>query len=162
MFGKAKKRPSTNAHFETLIAQHCRIKGNLEFSGGLHVDGEVIGNLVATDSENAVLRLSDIARVEGDLIAPHIIINGRVNGNVYASEHLELSGNASITGTVFYNLIEMEMGAEVNGSLVHDRAQAAARLATPGERSSSQDPKESLKSGGAVDAPRLAAVIANS
>lgn len=128
MWGKTKSRPVATAQFDTLIAQGTVIKGDLEFAGGVHIDGTVHGTLRAVDAKDAAVRLSEVSQVEGDVIAPHVIINGKVLGNVYASEHLELAANASITGNVYYHLIEMVMGAEVNGSLVHDRELAEKKL----------------------------------
>lgn len=129
MWGKNKQKPAANIHFDTLIAEGTWIKGSVEFKGGLHIDGAVKGDIRAAEESNAVVRLSEAARIEGDVIAPHVIVNGRVNGDVYASEHLELAANASITGNVYYSLIEMVMGAEVNGSLVHDKELAVEKLA---------------------------------
>lgn len=134
MWGKSKQKPVANIHFDTLIAESTLLRGNVEFSGGLHIDGVIKGNIQAIEEKSAVVRLSEAARVEGDVIAPHVIINGQVHGDVYASEHLELAENASITGNVYYNLIEMVMGAEVNGSLVHDKDQAVKKLGLSGER----------------------------
>jgi cytoskeletal protein CcmA (bactofilin family) len=121
MLGKKKKqkprRPT--GHFDTLVSSRATINGDVHFSGGLHVDGRVCGTLVADDSNDAVLRISEVGTVEGDIRAPHVIINGTVHGDVYASAHLELAENAAIHGNVYYNLIEMAMGASVNGNLVH-------------------------------------------
>jgi cytoskeletal protein CcmA (bactofilin family) len=132
MWGKTKSRPAATTQFDTLIAQSTLVRGNIEFSGGLHIDGTVFGTVKATDAKDAAVRLSDVSKIEGDVIAPHVIINGKVLGNVYASEHLELAANASITGNVYYNLIEMVMGAEVNGSLVHNKEQAEQKLGLAG------------------------------
>ena len=128
MWGKTKGRPAATTQFDTLIAQNTLIRGSIEFRGGLHIDGTVLGTVRACEGSEAAVRLSDVSRIEGDVIAPHVIINGKVLGNIYASEHLELAANASITGDVYYNLIEMAMGSEVNGSLVHDQAKAEQKL----------------------------------
>lgn len=109
------------AHFDTLISSKTQIEGDLQFSGGLHIDGLVKGAIRAEEDSEAVVRISDIGEIDGDVIAPHIIVNGTVHGDVYASKHIELAENASIKGNVYYHLIEMAMGAEVNGSLVHHK-----------------------------------------
>jgi cytoskeletal protein CcmA (bactofilin family) len=96
----------------------------VHFSGGLHVDGTIRGRVVAEEGGDAVLRVSEVGSVEGDIVAPHVIVNGTVHGDVYASTHLELAEKASIHGNVYYNLIEMAMGASVNGSLVHQNEPA--------------------------------------
>jgi cytoskeletal protein CcmA (bactofilin family) len=121
MLGRKKKqkprRPT--GHFDTLISSRTTIHGDMHFSGGLHIDGKVCGTLVADDGSDAVLRISEVGTIEGDIRAPHVIVNGTIRGDVYASAHLELAENATVHGNVYYNLIEMAMGASVNGNLVH-------------------------------------------
>ena len=125
MLGKKKQKPRRPAgHFDTLVSSRTTVKGDVHFSGGLHVDGTIRGRVVAEEGGDAVLRVSEVGSVEGDIVAPHVIVNGTVNGDVYASTHLELAEKASIHGNVYYNLIEMAMGASVNGSLVHQNEPA--------------------------------------
>ncbi len=122
MFGKKKQKPRRPiGHFDTLISGKTSVNGDVHFSGGLHVDGRICGKVLAEDGSEAVLRLSEVGEIEGDIVAPHIIINGTVRGDVYASSHLELATRAAIYGNVYYNLIEMAMGASVNGNLVHQK-----------------------------------------
>lgn len=120
MLGKKKQKPRRpSGHFDTLVSSRTTVEGDVHFSGGLHVDGTIRGRVVAEEGGDAVLRVSEVGSVEGDIVAPHVIVNGTVHGDVYASTHLELAEKASIHGNVYYNLIEMAMGASVNGSLVH-------------------------------------------
>ncbi|MEP1213536.1 MAG: polymer-forming cytoskeletal protein [Marinobacter sp.] len=120
MLGKKKQKPRRpSGHFDTLVSSRTTVQGDVHFSGGLHVDGTIRGRVVAEEGGDAVLRVSEVGSVEGDIVAPHVIVNGTVHGDVYASTHLELAEKASIHGNVYYNLIEMAMGASVNGSLVH-------------------------------------------
>lgn len=122
MLGKKKQKPRRPAgHFDTLISSRTTVEGDVHFSGGLHVDGRIRGKVMADEGADAVLRVSEVGEVTGDINAPHVIINGTVHGDVYASAHLELAEKASINGSVYYNLIEMAMGASVNGNLVHQR-----------------------------------------
>lgn len=127
MFGAGKKKSkgrryqSPHAHFDTLVSNKTQIQGDLQFSGGLHIDGLIRGTIRAEEGSEAIVRISDIGEIDGDVIAPHIIVNGTVHGDVYASKHIELASNASIKGNVYYHLIEMAMGAEVNGNLVHHK-----------------------------------------
>lgn len=122
MWGKGKdKHKLKTTHFDTLISGKTQIEGDLQFSGGLHIDGLVRGTVRAEEDSDAVVRVSDSGEIDGDVIAPHIIVNGTVRGDVYASKHIELAPNASIKGNVYYHLIEMAMGAEVNGNLVHHK-----------------------------------------
>ncbi|TVP55205.1 MAG: polymer-forming cytoskeletal protein [Halomonadaceae bacterium] len=120
MFGSNKtKVKASSGHFDTLISSKTSLQGDVSFSGGLHIDGRIEGSVRAEEGSDAVLRISEVGEVEGDVHAPRIVINGTVHGNVYATEHLELASKAAINGNVYYNLIEMAMGAAVNGSLLH-------------------------------------------
>ncbi len=126
MWNKKKKSGAVlPTHFDTLLSARTQLEGNLTFSGGLHVDGKVKGTIRAEESSEAIVRISNIGEVDGDVIAPHIIVNGTVHGDVYSSKHIELAAKASIKGNVYYHLIEMAMGAEVNGNLVHHKEPVA-------------------------------------
>jgi cytoskeletal protein CcmA (bactofilin family) len=119
MLGKKKKhRVGT---IDTLIGQNTELKGDVSFTGGLHIDGIVHGNVSATEGTDSTLTLSENGKVEGEVRVPYIILNGEVQGDVYASEKIELAARATIKGNVYYNLLEMAMGAAVNGSLVHQQ-----------------------------------------
>jgi len=116
MFGGKKKRKSTR--IDTLIGQSSEFVGNISFSGGLHIDGTVRGNVHAQHDGKSMLSLSDSGRIEGEVKVPFAVLNGVVIGDVHGGEHVQLSPKASITGNVYYNLIEIAIGAEVNGKLV--------------------------------------------
>ena len=102
----------------TVIGSDAVINGDLLFTGGIHVDGTVHGNVVADQDDHSTLILSDSGLVEGDVRAPNVILNGKVVGDVLASGRVELAVNARVTGTLYYRLLEMAMGAEVNGQLI--------------------------------------------
>ena len=103
----------------TLISRETEIVGDLLFYGNLDIEGLVRGNVLAHADKDAVVRVIKKGRVEGEIRAPKVVINGAVIGNVYATAHLELAPNSRVEGNVFYRLIEMAAGAEVNGSLNH-------------------------------------------
>lgn len=115
-FGKNNNR--RNAQIDTLIGNSTELRGDVYFKDGLHIDGVVKGNVIAR-GENSMLTMSEQGRIEGEVRVQNIVLNGEVLGDVYASEHIELAPAARVTGNVYYNLIEMAMGAEVNGNLVH-------------------------------------------
>lgn len=112
MFGK-KKQPS----IKSLIAQGTLIEGNLRFTDGIRIDGEVIGNIHAAEGGKSILVISEAASVTGHIHADHVIINGRVTGPVHASELLELQPKAKIAGNVSYKALEMHQGAVIFGQL---------------------------------------------
>ena len=127
MLRKGKKRRPTTV--DSLIGQNSQIVGDFRFSGGLHIDGAVKGNVLAADDDHAMLTLSDRGTIEGEVKVPYIILNGVVKGDVHAREHVELASSARVEGNVFYRLIEMSMGAEVNGKLVRIADEDASPLA---------------------------------
>ena len=112
MFGKKKQPP-----IKSLIAQGSLIEGNLKFTDGLRIDGEVVGDIRAADGSASILVISESASVSGQIFADHVIINGRVVGPVHASELLELQPKAKIAGDVSYKALEMHQGAVITGQL---------------------------------------------
>lgn len=124
MFGK--KKNFNSARIDTLIGQGTVIKGDLVFTGGLHVDGKIIGNVQAEKGSEALLILSEFGQIEGDVKAPNMVLNGEIIGDVFGSNRVELAPKSRINGSVYYNLIEMAIGAEVNGGLVHESTENLA------------------------------------
>ncbi|MBT8419670.1 MAG: polymer-forming cytoskeletal protein [Gammaproteobacteria bacterium] len=109
-----------NTKTATLIGHGTELHGDIEFTGGLQVNGSISGNVVSDEDSSSVLTLSEHGIIRGDVKVPNVVIYGTVIGNVYARNHIELPPGARVTGNVYYTLIEMAMGAEVNGNLVHD------------------------------------------
>jgi cytoskeletal protein CcmA (bactofilin family) len=108
---------------DTLIGGNTKVSGDIEFSGGLHVDGYIKGNIQAELESNSVLSIAEQGVVEGSVSVPHVVLNGTVKGDVSARERVELGTTARVIGNVFYNLIEMAIGAEINGKLIHEPAE---------------------------------------
>ena len=116
MFGNKKAKQSSE--LDSLVGENTKLIGDVHFSGGLHIDGSIIGNVIAEGDESLVTT-SEKGRIEGNVHVHNIVLSGEVIGDVYALKHIELAPNARVTGNVYYNLIEMAGGAEVNGSLIH-------------------------------------------
>ena len=112
MFGKKKQPP-----IKSLIAQGSCIEGNLIFTDGLRVDGEVRGNIRANEGSPSILVISESATVTGLVQADHVVINGCVVGPIHATELLELQPKAKIEGDVSYKALEMHQGAVITGKL---------------------------------------------
>ncbi len=117
--GVSKSKKFKASKISTVIGHGTEIKGDISFSGGLHLDGVIKGNLMTHQDNAATLTVSEDGSVEGDVRVPNVILNGVVVGDVYASGRVELAAKARVTGTVYYNLLEMAMGAEINGQLKH-------------------------------------------
>lgn len=127
MWGSTKK-PKQTAQIDSLIGQNTEIRGDVIFSGGLHVDGKVKGNVISAEGEDSVLTLSERGIIEGEVKVPNVVVNGTVIGDVHALSHVELATQARVHGNVYYSLIEMAMGAEVNGNLVHTDDKSVVKM----------------------------------
>ena len=131
MFGNNKR----NGHaapvsaITTLIAEGTVIRGDVEFTGGLHLDGQIVGSISA-DGSGAVLNLSDKGRVRGEIRASNAVINGVVEGDIVIAERLELAANARVDGNIYYKVLEMAAGSEINGKIVY-QADAPRQLPRP-------------------------------
>lgn len=138
-----KKKPKQTAHIDSLIGQNSEIHGDVVFKGGLHVDGIIKGNVIAEEGSESVITLSERGTIEGEVKVPNVVVNGTVIGDVHALTHIELASEARVHGNVYYSLIEMAMGAEVNGNLVH-REDSVVHL-KPSEQSVSSSKEETAK-----------------
>lgn len=124
----------TKSTIDSLIGVSTRIEGNVYFKGGLRIDGQVKGNVIAETGETSMLVISEQAKVEGEVRAAHLVVNGEIIGPVYSSELLELQPKARITGDVHYKALEMHGGALVAGKLTHDQVsgeEQVLKLAAP-------------------------------
>jgi len=103
----------------TLISPGTTVKGDITFTGHLDIEGAVMGSIQAEPGQEAILRIVEGGKVSGEVKVPHAMINGKVEGDIHATERLELAERAVVDGDVYYNLIEMAVGAKVNGGLRH-------------------------------------------
>ncbi|MFL0810574.1 MAG: polymer-forming cytoskeletal protein [Agarilytica sp.] len=118
MFGNKKNDQFAHGG-HTLFDLALQIEGTVTFGGTLDVEGSVIGDIIAADGADALVRVREKGKVEGQIQAPKVIVNGTIIGDIYSSKHLELAANAVVNGNVHYSVIEMVKGAEVNGNLIH-------------------------------------------
>lgn len=126
MFGGKASKPQTR--IDSLIGDGTTVEGNVIFNGGLRIDGRVKGNVLAGDEQPSTLVLSERARVEGEIRVSHAVINGTVIGPVYATEYVELQPKCNVTGDVHYRTLEIQLGAVVQGRLVHQEEVQAAKV----------------------------------
>jgi cytoskeletal protein CcmA (bactofilin family) len=116
MLGRKQRRHTV---VDTLVGANSRISGDLHFSGGCHIDGTVNGSVTADPDSKSALSISDGGNIDGGVTVPYVVLNGIVRGDVFATQRVELGPTARVIGNVYYNLIEMAIGAEINGKLVH-------------------------------------------
>ncbi len=103
----------------TLISRGTTLKGDIHFSGELQIEGCIEGNVIADTEGGAKVVLAEKGVIKGEIHVPSVVVNGNVQGNIYAAKHLELAAKAVVDGNVNYQLIEMVKGAQVNGNLVY-------------------------------------------
>lgn len=123
MFKRSNKQAKP-VRIDTLIGAGTQVVGDVHFQGGLHVDGAIQGNVLALPGVAATLSVSDSGLIQGSVQVPNVVLNGAVTGDIHASERVELGTTAKVAGNVHYGLIEMAMGAQINGKLIHESPDA--------------------------------------
>ena len=111
-------RDPPQARIDTLIGKTARVNGDVEFQGGLHLDGQVRGSVRSDPSRDSTLSVSESGAIEGDVQVPNVVLNGRVKGDIHAPERVVLGATAQVEGNVYYGVIEMTLGAQIIGKLV--------------------------------------------
>ena len=126
MLDKLARKPNEKPcnTIDTLIGVTTEMKGDIAFSGGLRIDGKVKGNITARSDDNSTLVLSENAVVTGDVSVPHMIVNGKIKGNVRSAERLELQAKAEISGDITYKVVEIAAGAQLNGNMTRGTEKA--------------------------------------
>lgn len=117
MFSSNQSKPQNR--IDSLVGFGTRIEGDVSFSGGLRVDGEIVGKVIADPSKPSTLVLSEHARVQGEINVTHLVVNGAIVGPVHVAEYLELQSKAKVIGDVHYKTLEIQLGAIVEGKLIH-------------------------------------------
>ena len=110
-------RDTKQARIDTLIGKASRVHGDLEFAGGLHLDGSIAGNVRADPSAGSSLSISETGSIEGNVEADNVMLNGAVRGDIVARERIVLGATATVQGNVYYGVIEMTLGAQIMGKL---------------------------------------------
>ena|SRR5487761_630880 len=112
------KREPKGVRIDTLIARSVRVHGDLEFAGGLHLDGHVAGGVRAESKAPTSLSVSDTGSIEGPVEVTDLILHGMVRGDIVARGRVVLGASARVEGSVYYGVIEMTLGAQITGKLV--------------------------------------------
>ena len=141
MFGRRKQ---TSTRIDTLLGKAATLNGDLEFSGGLHLDGRVNGNVRSSAEDGGALSVSESGFIEGNVEVTNIVMNGTVNGDMHARDRLVLGGSARVNGNVHYGVIEMAPGAVITGKLIPLGKDPAV---SPETQSEAASPVAAAKSG---------------
>jgi cytoskeletal protein CcmA (bactofilin family) len=122
-----RKQPNKAVKIDTLIAVDTKINGDVEFAGGLHLDGYINGNVRAVAEEGSLLSVSESGCVDGSVAAASVVLNGVIKGDIESAERVELGAKARVLGNVHYTLIETAVGAQINGKLIHQTGPRTAK-----------------------------------
>ena len=141
MFSNNSKKSAPNSDSTTIIARGVVVRGDIHFSGSLHLEGRVEGTIRADSEASALFTLSESGSVCGEVQVPRAVVNGEVEGNIHCSECVELAAAARIQGDVHYKVLEMTAGATVNGRMVHE-TEVPARLTQFSEEDEAEEPVE--------------------
>ena len=106
------------SRIDTLIGKAARVHGDLDFEGGLHLDGRIVGGVRSGDSPDSTLSVSESGSIEGEVQVPTVVLNGTIVGDIHARERIVLGATARVEGDVYYGVIEMTLGAQIKGKLV--------------------------------------------
>jgi cytoskeletal protein CcmA (bactofilin family) len=126
-----KRKPSKDIQIDTLIGVKTRIHGDVEFAGGLHLDGRINGDVRGVADGHAILSVSESGCIEGSVFAASVLVNGTVNGDIDATDRVELGAKARVLGSVHYSVIESAVGAQIYGKLNHRGPGAQIPSAAP-------------------------------
>jgi cytoskeletal protein CcmA (bactofilin family) len=119
------REPRPQTRIDILIGATARVHGDVDFSGGLHIEGHVFGGVCAYGAGESTVSLSDSGVIEGDVVATHVVVNGVVRGNVQATGKVALGPNARVVGNIQYGMIQSAAGAHITGTLVQVQAAGA-------------------------------------
>ncbi|MGJ8661994.1 MAG: bactofilin family protein [Marinicella sp.] len=120
-------------NLDTLIGQNTNIKGDISFTGLMHLDGSVEGSISAT-TENDTVIISETGRISGTVKSGNLIINGLVEGDITASGKIEVASKARVNGNIYYVNIEMEAGSQVNGKLIYQGGEVTPMISKKSEK----------------------------
>ena len=125
-----KRNSAKSSAINTLVGAKTTVQGDLQFSGGCHIDGRVVGNVTTAAGVQGFLSVSEQGAIEGSVDVAHVLLNGLVSGDILARERVELGPKARVTGNVQYGIIEMALGAQINGKLIHIAAAKGEEVKT--------------------------------
>ncbi len=117
---QAHNKVKASQRIDTLVGVKTKVHGDINFTGGLHIDGEVVGNIASALDEPSLLIVGKSAKIKGDIRVNRAVVNGQIIGKIFVYDHIELGEHALIQGDVHYNLLEMAVGSEVRGILIPD------------------------------------------
>lgn len=123
----SKSTSKVQSSIDTLISENTKLFGDVEFDGGLRVDGIISGKVTELEGHESTLVLSETGRIEGGIKASHVLLNGKVTGPVHAAHYVELQSKARVIGDIYYKTLEIHLGAVVEGNLIYQGDEQATK-----------------------------------
>jgi len=129
MFTRDNSKP---ARIDTLIGKAAHVHGDIEFAGGLHLDGSIVGNVRSDRAPTSTLSVSEGGSIEGTVDVPNVRLDGTVKGDIHAPGRVVLGATARVEGNLYYGVIEMTLGAQIMGKLTQVAPEGVAAAAPSG------------------------------
>ena len=104
--------------FDTLIGAATRIEGRMVVNKSIRLDGTIEGSIESNTDTHVTVAIGNTGLVHGDVRAHRVLVNGQVDGNIYAREKCELHETSKVKGDIHYGLLGIEHGAEILGLMV--------------------------------------------
>ena len=120
LFNKTKKMNTSDSSesFDTLIGAATRIEGRMVVNKSIRLDGTIEGSIESPNDNQVTVAIGHTGLVHGDVRAHRVLVNGQVDGNIYAREKCELHETSKVKGDIHYGLLGIEHGAEILGLMV--------------------------------------------
>ncbi len=120
VFNKTKKMNASDSveSFDTLIGAATRIEGRMVVNKSIRLDGTIDGSIESSTDTQVTVAIGNTGLVHGDVRAHRVLVNGQVDGNIYARERCELHQTSKVKGDIHYGMLGIEHGAEILGLMV--------------------------------------------
>ena len=129
IFDKITATTATGNKNSTVIGENCVIEGDVTFEKTIEVHGKIIGTLkIAENCTSASLVIKKTGIVEGDVYGSDVVIEGEVVGNVSGKKEIKIENSAFISGNVYYDILDVQGGATINGNLIRNKGKEPQKL----------------------------------
>lgn len=119
---KQNKLMPTQEKFDTLIGVNTEIYGRLLLLDSVRIDGKVVGNIETSKDKKVTIAIGRSGEVLGDITAYRVMVAGRVEGNIYATERAEFHKDSEVRGDITYGTIGVEHGAKLLGLVIQTQS----------------------------------------
>ena len=113
----------------TSIGENCSIDGDITFDKTIEIHGKITGTVkIAENCTTAMLIIKKNGIVEGDVYGDEVVIEGEVIGNVTGKKKITIKSSSFVSGNVYYDILDMNGGATVNGNLIRNKGKEPQKL----------------------------------